>query len=317
MPIFKDWKAISHGSCMDGSAVGVLFKFFGGQDITFTSPTGGSSSVGQNVNDVAKEWFYNDPRKLLLADISVSAEVAQLLEGRKYDIVLLDHHATAHPLKQYSWCEIQDPNIRCGSKMLYDWIRKQLLKTFDNSILSHHLDDLESYKRFIELVNDYDLWNKQFGKETANLASLHYDCLGQKLFIERFLDNPRPELTNEENYLVWLNKSKREEEIKQKKKHVQVINKIIDGKECRVGFVSVNGYYNEVAESLYEDKDLNLDLVVMLYGNRVSFRSPARSSVDCSKLAQHFGGGGNIRSGGTSLSNMIGSTTLDMVMEKM
>ena len=120
--MFKNVKLITHIGCLDGSGCCVLYKFFGGEDISFTSPTGGGSSVGQNVNDLAKEWFYNDPRKLLLADISVSAEVAQLLDGRKYDIVLLDHHATAYHLKQYSWCEIQDPNTRCGSKMLYDWI---------------------------------------------------------------------------------------------------------------------------------------------------------------------------------------------------
>lgn len=253
----------------------------------------------------------------MLTDISISPEVAQLLDGRKYDIVLLDHHASAYRLKQYSWCEIQDPNTRCGSKMLYDWIRKQLLKTFDNSILKHHLDNLEMYGRFIELVNDYDLWLKQFGQETANLAALHYDCLGQKLFIERFLDNPRPELLDNENYLIWLNKNKREEEIKQKKRHVQVVNKIIDGKERRVGFVSVNGFYNEVAEALYTDKDLNIDLVVMLYGNRVSFRSPERSGIDCSKLAEKWGGGGNLRSSGTSVNNILGKTFLEMIVEKM
>jgi len=314
--MFEDWKALSHGSCMDGAGVGVLFKFFGGKDISFTSPTGGSSSVGQNVNDLAKEWFYNDPRKLLLADISVSVEVAQLLDGRKYDIVLLDHHATAYHLKQYSWCEIQDPNTRCGSKMLYDWIRKQLLKTFDNSALKHHLDNLERYKRFVELVNDYDLWNKQFGLETADLAALHYDCLGQELFIERFLDYPKPELLSQERYLISVQNHKKEKEIEQKKKHVQVVNKLVGGKECRVGFVSVNGYYNEVAEALYTDKDLNIDLVVMLSGNRVSFRAPERSGIDCSKLAEKFGGGGNKRTSGTNLSNIIGSTPLEMVMDK-
>ena len=315
--MFKNVKLITHIGCLDGSGCCVLYKFFGGEDISFTSPTGGGSSVGQNVNDLAKEWFYNDPRKLLLADISVSAEVAQLLDGRKYDIVLLDHHATAYHLKQYSWCEIQDPNTRCGSKMLYDWIRKQLLKTFDNSALKHHLDNLERYKDFIELVNDYDLWNKQFGRETADLAALHYDCLGQELFVERFLDYPNPELLSQERYLISVQNHKKQKEIEQKKKHVQIVNKIIDGKECRVGFISVNGYCNEVAEALYIDKELNIDLVVMLSGNRISFRAPERTGIDCAKLAEKFGGGGNKRTSGTNLSNIIGSTPLDMVMEKM
>lgn len=317
MSIFKDWKAISHGSCMDGSAVGILFKVFGGEDISFTSPTGGGLSVGQNVNDVAKEWLYNDPRKLLLADISVSAETAKLLDGRKYDIILLDHHASAYHLKQYSWCEIQDPNVRCGSKMLYDWIRKQLLKTFDSGLLKVSLDRLEKYERFIELVNDYDLWDKKFGLLTANLAALHYDCLGQKLFIERFLQNPYPDLTSEEKYVIGLNEYKRQEEIAQKKKHVQIVNKVIDGKEKRVGFIAVSGFYNEVAEALYTDKELNIDLVVMIYGNRVSFRAPERSGIDCSKLAEKFRGGGNLRSAGTNLSNILGKTPLEAVMEKM
>lgn len=306
MSIFEGWKAISHNSCMDGSAAGVLYKTFGGKDISFLSPS--------QVDEKVREWLNNDSRKLLLADVSVSVETAQLLEARKYDIVLLDHHKTAYPLKQFSWVEIQDPNIRCGSKMLYDWIRKQLFKQFDNSLLAWKLDRLEVYERFIELVNDYDLWNKQFGKETADLAAFHYDCLGQELFIERFLDNPSVVLTNEEKYLISVNNHKKQKEIEQSKKHIKIVNKLIQGKERRVGFVSVSGYHNEIAEVIYSDTELNVDLVVMLFGNRISFRAPERSGVDCSKLAEEYQGGGNIRSSGTNLSNIIGSTPLDMVI---
>lgn len=130
------------------------------------------------------------------------------------------------------------------------------------------------------------------------------------------MKNPNPQLTNEENYVVELNKHKRDEEIRQKKKHVQIVNKMIEGKERRIGFISVNGYYNEVAEALYTDKELNIDLVVMLYGDRVSFRSPERSGIDCSKLAEKFGGGGNKNTGGCSMRNLLNNIDLlDIIIE--
>lgn len=306
MSIFKDWKLCTHNGCIDGSLVAVLYRAFGGEDIHFVSP-------GSDVDDTALELFHNFSGKILLADVSVSIETAKILDVRKHDVVLLDHHSTAIPLKDFSWCEIEEKNERCGSKMLFDWIRKQLFSRFDNGLLKVQAEKLEKYERLIEFGDDYDRWKKQFPKETEQL-SLFHSCLGQQLFVDRFIQNPSPVLKTEELYLVSVNEYKKQQIIRQAKKDVQVLNKMIDGKERRVGFLSNRGYHSEVAEAIYDDLELNVDLVVLV-GDRISFRAPARSDVDCAKLAAKWRGGGHKKSSGVSLRNVMMNTPLELVME--
>ena len=298
--MFEGYKLVSHKNCADGSACAILFQFLGGKDVVFVSP-------GEHADEVALDLFHNFPGKIIFADISVSLDVAEILDGRKYDILLFDHHKSAIPLKQYPWCEIEENNTRCGSMMFFDWIRKELWNRDALSLL-------DSYKRFIELVDDYDLWSKTYGQETEDLAAL-FLCLGQKLFVERFLNDASPDLLSKERYLLDVDRKKKEHLLLQKKKEALVFIKHIQGKDRRVAFVTAKSHNNEIAEAIYNDADLDVDLVVLV-SDRVSFRAPARSDIDCSVLAASFGAGGHRLSAGSSLKNIIGVDLLDLVASK-
>ena len=304
--IFKDCKLICHRNCSDGSLASILFKIFGGKDISFVS------SSSQEVDEAAKEALNQFPGKVFLVDVSVSLETAKLLDSRKYDFILLDHHKTALSLSQFSWCEIEKENKRCGSKMFFDWIKKETYHRYDNGLLKVNLEKLKEYESLINLIDDYDRWIKQYGQQTEDIAFL-FMCLGQELFIERFVKFSSIELKSEEKYLLKINERKRQLFIQQKQKEVQIVDKFIQGKSRKVGFVLAYKNQNELAEAIYTNFDV--DLVVMV-GNRISFRAPERSDVDCEKISKKFNGGGHLGSSGCSLSDIIGKELLEIVKEK-
>ena len=309
--MFEDYRLVTHRNCADGAATAVLFQNSGGKDVIFVSP-------GQNADEVVTDLYHNFPGKVIFADISVSLDVALLLDARKHDFVLLDHHVSSVPLKKFSWCEIEEKNTRCGSMMLFDWIKQQqnklIYKSRSLGITTLQKEHLNEYRRFVELIDDYDRWVKAFGQETEDLASL-FLCLGQKLFIERFLKDPSAKLQNKERYLLEVDQARKQDLLKQKKKDVKVYIKHIQGKDRRVAFVMVHDHHNEVAEAIYNDQDLAVDLVIIV-GDRISFRSPERSEVDCSKLAASLKGGGHIHASGTSLKNVLGVDLTDLVASK-
>lgn len=281
---------------MDGSTCAICFQVAGGNkhNVHFANPQHDAT------DSILKELLDDGASNILLADVSISKEMAETVSQYNSNVVLLDHHKSAIPLQSYDWCQIDALNTACGSQMLFNY----LLPTTDG---------LKKYKELIELVDDHDRWMKNY-PESDDLALLH-PMIGQSLFIDRFLANPLKQLTSEEKYVISIEKRKMHEEISEKKRVIQssIFNKTVNGKNYRFGFVTGVKFVSSTGDALYSDPNLNLDCVVMISGVTISMRSSKACELDLSKIAKDHGGGGHKAASGFPIKSLLGMELIDFV----
>ncbi len=299
MSYFNDTdKLVTHYGCMDGSACAVLFIAAGGKEenIHFSSPSHDS------VDKIATELFHSHKGRIFFADISVSEEVAMLLNERK-DIRLFDHHKSAIPLTKYSWCEVDKDNTRCGSMVFGDFIHTQ-----DENAIAKYVD-------FIRLVDDRDRWVNRY-PESKTLSELFY-LLGQPAFVNRMLGDVNPRPNPYELLFLAIEQDNKEKYLKYCEERFTVMNmKDGSGNLQNVGFVICDKKYtSDVGNHLIEK--YKLDAAVLIGPNAVSFRAPKHSSIDVSALAQKYGGGGHQHASGCLLQAIIGRSIVSQVIDKL
>lgn len=300
----NEYALLTHKNCPDGSACCIVFTMFGGtrENVFFSNP--GHGETDESLKEIIEKGF----KKILIADVSISLKFAEEISKEKdLEIVLLDHHKTAFPLKKLSWCLVDDQNNECGSKLLFNFLKKQ----FSGVIVS------QNDEKYIDYVDDFDRWIKNY-QEGDNLAAMH-GFYNQKTFIDRFINRKnKSELNDHEKWLLELEQEKMKEEALEKKKQVKnnILTKELQGKMRRIGFVSGAKYISTTGNALCEDPELNLDAVVLVGGNSISLRGSAMSDFDCSLISKHFGGGGHMKASGLSTSAILGNHLLQLVFEK-
>ncbi len=300
---FDDVKLVTHRDCSDGSACAVLFIAAGGlpENIVFTSPS------HTETDEIANNLFETWDGPIWFVDVSISDDAAQLL-SRRTDVVLIDHHKTAIPLAKYKFCKIDKDNSACGSKLFLAFLKKQLGA-------SAYTLAIKKYQDFVDNVDDMDRWRKNIpGSEV--IFNLH-GLLGQKLFIKRFLKNASMDTTDNEKYLIEIDREREKEYIRSKKEQVVVVQREHNQQKVRVGFVQAGGpYRSALGDSMCHDPELDVDLAVMVNGDYISLRS-RNGKVDCSGVAQQNGGGGHPAAAGCDLSKIIGKDILSLAIENM
>lgn len=285
---------VTHKNCMDGSTSAILFIAAGGlrENIRFTNPS--HSETDEIVSELLETW--SGP--ILIADVSVSVALAEKV--RRTDVFLLDHHKSAIPLADFSWCLIDVQNTSCGSMMLYNYLQS--------------FRPVRDYTELVNLVDDHDRWVKQY-KATDKIASLH-QVLGQEFFIDRFVKDSNTLLTSEEEYVVNLDIRKRDQYIAAKKKEVEVLRKTIQGHNVRVAFVSAATHQSQLGNAICEDPVIDADIAVMV-GGAISMRARKSCPVDLSSLAKVNSGGGHKLAAGCSLDGLLGKTLVDFVKDSL
>lgn len=244
-------------------------------------------------------------KDILLADCSISYNFARQIdiEYEGLNIELLDHHKTAIPLSEFKWCTIDINNSECGSKMLFHSLGLEHTKWFPDGLM------------FIDAVDSHDRWTKKI-PDGETYASLHA-IYGQKMFIDRFVGSEFA-IKPEETFLLDLEEKKLQELITEKKKTIKIVNKVINGKNYKFGCIGgAAKYVSRLSEALYADEKLNLDVVVCVGAEAVSLRADRRKDVDVSEIAKCFGGGGHKSASGFVLDNILGSSLIDFVINKM
>jgi oligoribonuclease NrnB/cAMP/cGMP phosphodiesterase (DHH superfamily) len=285
-------KLVTHLACMDGSACAVLFIAAGGkrENVIFSSP------AHAHVDQIAKDLGRNHAGRIFFADISVSEETAELLSNRS-DVRLFDHHKTAIPLKRFPWCTVDAENSRCGAMVFFDHILNN--KT-----------DLSYYSWLLELVDDRDRWVNSFS-DSKRLSTLH-GAIGQHAFVSRFLADPDPVFTSEERFLLRIEDEKRARALDRARNEIHVR----EDHGRRVGYVLCDGKYrSDVGNVLCSE--LGLDAVVLIGASSLSFRAPAHSQIDVAMVAKQYAGGGHRCAAGCEVSSVLGSSLVELVINKL
>lgn len=300
----KEYALLTHRACPDGSACCIVFTMFGGsrENVYFSNP--GHKDTDETLKEIIEKGF----SKILVADVSISLELAEQLNKEKdLEITILDHHKGAFPLKKFSWCHIDDQNNECGSKLLLSYLKK------NHPEVTVTQDD----DKYVTYVDDFDRWIKNY-QEGDNLAAMH-GFYNQKTFIDRFINRKnKGELNDNEKWLLELEQNKMQEEVVEKKRQVRhnILVKELQGKMRRIGFVTGTKYISTTGNALCEDPELNLDAVVLVGGNSSSIRGSSLSDFDCCTLAKELGGSGHRLASGFPTSTIIDGELVSLAMEK-
>jgi len=236
----------------------------------------------EDVNEKVVNLLQNDKDwDILITDISVRPDLAELLDKRG-KVGLLDHHATASWLgDKYQWASIAID--QCGTRMIYEMFKDYF-----------HLEDLE---HFVSVVEDWDLWgrvsgNGAPGKEAIKLESL-FRFYGKDRFINRALKGVQlSEHDDEVANILW---EKFNEYYEETFDMVQLHEK----GGYTVGICVADQYQSLLGHRLVND--LNLEYVMILDPRRGKGSLRGKGNIDLGALAKEAGGGGHRKAAGFPL----------------
>lgn len=239
------------------------------------------------VNDTVKHVLTQTANKLIISDVSISAETAKLIHEKYAKRVLLyDHHQTSQEyLKDYDWCVIDLE--KSATKILFDdsCCRKPGTKVPIN------------LPSFVYHVNDYDLWlhTLPYAVQLNDLFSL----LGKKKFVDTMLSRlqKKEALINKHDQLYldalavkkeWYFKSKVESAIVDGERLMVIANRYTS---------DLAGYIRNIKSPPPEWKNVKyIDMINAEKGSH-SLRS-YDNDFDVSKVAEAYGGGGHKNAAG-------------------
>lgn len=224
---------------------------------------------------VVNELASADPdRPVLITDISVESSVAEFLD-RRGNVVLLDHHKTAEWLNKHRWAKVQAN--KSGAALLYEFL-----------CITNYAD-VDVYDDLVARADDYDRWIHKW-PESRWLSRL-LGIIGRHRFMDRFLQDPVPELTKSEKMLLDLDDEAQNLYFKRIVEGSPVLLDEVNGETVRYTVVFAERYVSDLGHYLINA--LGLDYVVMLDLQRQTAGIRGAGRVDCSALAKERGGGGH------------------------
>ncbi len=282
-------------SDLDGVSCGILAKlaFEDQVEVYYASPRWVDQRVEKTLNHSDSET------KLFITDLSVSEEVAQKINQaaqKGLAVRLIDHHATALFLKDYSWAEIT-PEDETGRKTSATSL------FYEDLIANQKLDQTKALDQYVDWVRQYDTWEwDEKGTYQAKQLNSLYSLIGRDTFEEEMLNRLKEEedafsFTETEQVLLRVEEKKIERYIQSKKR--QIVQTNLD--PYVVGVVYAEQYQSELGNLLNEAFP-HLDLITMVNpGTKgLSFRT-IHDTVDVSKFAGQYGGGGHPKASGAEL----------------
>lgn len=301
MEDIKNTVLVTHANCPDGSACAVLFRKSGGRasDVYFVGPD------NTKVDDLVLRLLRTTNKNIIVADASLTYGTALELDSSENStrVKLLDHHKTAIPLKVFSWCFVDERNEKCGSRLLFEYLKNNCQ------------EDLNDYYEFVMCTDDKDRWVNRI--KNSNITHNLHNLYGQREYISRFLNDPKVQTTEKENILLEHELKKKEEYIERKKKNIYKIIKNIDGKYYKFGFVAADMHMSDLGDQACNDPELGIDVLVMLTTERASIRRSVDCDLDLADLASLNFGGGHAAASGFNLDTIFGEQMIKFVASKM
>lgn len=287
----------------------------------------GYEKIDQNVVEFFKQQDIKDYDAIFITDISVNEKVAKMINSVAPDrVVLLDHHATAEELNEYTWANVivtennekeRRNQLTSGTSLFFSYLNDQGLMQMDDF-------ELEEAAEFVEKVRRYDCWewkNVYGDYEAKDLNDLFF-LLGRYKFVDRFSAKCSITLNKTEKTLLEIEKKRIELYVSQKKKELVKrdwwANEV---EEFHVGVVFCDQYQSEVGNILAdENPDCDFIVLVSAGGKRLSFRRRESSDVNLGQIAKLFkgddgrAGGGHSPAAGASFKSEQLEGVLDLIL---
>ena len=297
---------------LDGIGCAVLAKIVFGDNVDI------SYCNYDDINEKVNEFYYFNggyEKECHITDISISDDLAQIIDDNSANIMLLDHHGTATYLNKYPWCDVVeiDPITQiktCGTEMYYKaLVSVNILQKTD--ILDH----------FVELVRDYDTWRwptlGENGIKSKQLNDLLY-IYGRDIFVEKFTIVLKYSSTltfdDIDNALLVNRQRDIDAYIETKNKQLHVKKITIDSALWTCGVVFAERFFSELGNRLSEMHP-ELDFIVMVgMDGKISYRT-TKNHIDLGKdIAKVFGGGGHPQAAGSYFKTDLVSKLVDDIL---
>lgn len=240
---------------------------------------------------------------VFITDISVSETVAERINNRVGNFVLLDHHPTALNLNKYEWCciKIEDTATgiqTCGTELFYQYL-----------VSNGYLERSKALDMFVEKVRDYDTWRwstlgseGKISKQLNDLLKIYGRDTFVKWCVKYLKVGEFPQFEETERSLLQDRQNEIDKYIE--KKHGELFTGRLCGKVC--GFVFANQYVSELGNRLCQlHPEIDFVAMIDMESCTVSYRS-IKEDIDLGQdVAKFFGGGGHPKAAGSSFSKNI------------
>jgi oligoribonuclease NrnB/cAMP/cGMP phosphodiesterase (DHH superfamily) len=305
-------------SDLDGSGCAIIAKLAFGDnvDIEYCSP--------KTINQKFEDYLINTSQfatydKTFITDLSISKELAIVVEEKEIDINLFDHHTTAEYLNDFKWAAV-NVKTKIDDNCINDWRLSQFIKEEDGNYYYRHCGTSLFYdyvkfsfrhtanritSDFVELVRQYDTWTWTYTKcQIAKDLSGVFGVLKIDDFVDEYVKEINSMISKFDLYNNMFEiKENHLELLKYKRKDIDSyiaykIDKIII-KETQYGKAGIVLCDRQDCTSELGNKmcnELDIDYAMLIYDGGISLRS--KGNFDVSVIAKANGGGGHKNSAG-------------------
>lgn len=260
---------------LDGVGCGILHKV--GFGVTAETYYCGYHNVDEKIQNRLEELkTSNELPMIIISDLGITEETAEMVDKYEGKKILLDHHVT---------------NEWIAEK--YDWaiVDKEASGTL---LVFNQFDEIpRNYLDFALHVDDYDRWVHNLLK-SKDLNRLLY-IVGIERFEERFLYDDRMDFNHSELLLLELEQENIERYVDKVEKGL-IVRYLNDDKRFGVAFA--DRYQSEVAHELMNRMNLEAIALIDVNFKKISFRS--KSNIHVGEIAKRFKGGGHKNAAGVS-----------------
>lgn len=140
------------------------------------------SAILHTLQEIVAELSTSDEKlQLLITDLKMSEQDFQYLQENHQcfsNIVVIDHHLYDFEIPNIPNAEVYINTNYCATALTYKYLSKEI--------------DLSAYKRFVKLVNTYDLWQyNSIDFDEAKTLNRLYWHMGARTFNRRFFFTPK------------------------------------------------------------------------------------------------------------------------------
>lgn len=297
-------KLFTHNADLDGMGCAWLFRTYYGKDYVDISYVDYN-----NVNDEVIKFLNNNITaydKIFITDISISEEVAKLIEYKYKDkVILIDHHiseGTKH-LEKYDWVILKGKkDINDNELCSATWLVKQYLE--NNFMLQAN----EFIEELVTCIDRYDtwLWKTKYNsyKPSKELNNI-YHLIGRDNLLEdieyQFKNNYNYIINDTFKFMLKLRDEKYDNILNNCNKYMQ---KLIY-KDYTIGLVYVNEFISELGNDLARmNEDLDFIALANLTTGFISFRG-IKGNIHLGNIAKELGESLGTSGGGHPLASSV------------
>lgn len=263
---------------MDGVGCGIIHKSVYGREAE--THYCGYHNVDEKITKRISELEATGERpKIIISDLGIKPETAELVDMYEGEKVLLDHHKSNEWISDtFDWAVIDTG--QCGTLLVFFHLIGSTFKS--------------KYYEFAKIIDDYDRWIHD-NPQSLQMNRLFF-ILGRERFEHRALELKRPQdIYGTAVTLLEVEDERIENYISKIERNVQVTTGMDDK---RFGVAFVDQYQSEAGHELIER--LNLDVIAMIDANSLKVSLRSMDDFDVGEIAERLGGGGHKNAAGVN-----------------